>query len=134
MLTPDTKELLSVLTTGYSVIFHVLSYGSNGTTIKGKGTIKHFTFERMDDGRINFDFSWGTFGHAGYYKRETLEERHGETAIKIAWHLIVMCLNMKTFANPDERAEAFDVLTRFVNGFNERYRNTADNFELTPSD
>ena len=134
MLTPDTKELLSVLTTGYSVIFHVLSYGSNGTTIKGKGTSKHFTFERMDDGCIDFDFSWGTFGHAGYYTEDTFRDLYGSEVEKIAWWLVLNSLKMKTFSCSEEREEAINVLTRFVNAFNERYRNTADNFELTPSD
>ena len=134
MLTPDTKELIEVLLAGKVLIGLVLDHGKKGATIKGKGTLKHFTFERMDDGRINFDFGWGTYGRAGYFTDAQLRAMYNHETDHIANDLVMSCLLMKTFDSEEEFEEATSEFEKFLYGFKPSPTNTADNFELTPSD
>lgn len=134
MLSADTKELIEVLLSGKVLIGLVLDHGKKGAMIKGKGTLKHFTFERMDDGRINFDFGWSTYGRAGYFTDDQLRAMYDRETDHIANDLVMSCFLMKTFDSEEEFEEATDEFEKILYGFNSSPTNTADNFELTPSD
>ena len=133
MLTPDTKELIEVLLSGKVLICLVLNNGKKVTTIKGKVTMNHFTFERMDDGQINFDFGWGTYGRAGYFTDAQLRAMYNHETDLIANNIVMSCFLMKTFDIEEEFEEATSEFEKFLYG-KPSPTNTADNFELTPSD